>query len=284
MQTNIKLVSDYFKTFEIKKNQFLYLKKKYFKALIKKDSNDIKRQRIGAYFLDDFIRVSIILCFLIGLITAIAGIGIVLLVIGFILQQSRTQNPSPDDRVIDLWFAEDIEDLKRRSLERLNIDESELTQDSVIIQGPILWNVSGSSKEEIMWRKGDDGKVRCNLNSLTIIHLTEHKMSSYQCDFNFLRGIPLNERDDEFFYQDVVSISTRDVSAVKDEENKEYTLPSGQMLRQVQIFKLSVSSGDNVNVIVNSKEIREFVDGSIESTGLDAAIRALRKVLGEKKV
>jgi hypothetical protein len=63
-----------------------------------------------------------------------------------------------------------------------------------------------------------------------------------------------------------------------------YTLPNGILMKQAQLFKLSVSSGDSIQVIVNSSDLLKFTGGSMLDNGLDSAIKALRKVLGEKKV
>jgi hypothetical protein len=92
-----------------------------------------------------------------------------------------------------------------------------------------------------------------------------------------MRGVPLNERDDEFHYRDVVAVSTRD-------ESTNYTLPNGTLMKQAQFFKLAVSSGDSIDVVVNSADLVKFTGGTIVETGLDNAIRALRKVLGEKRM
>ena len=50
-----------------------------------------------------------------------------------------------------------------------------------------------------------------------------------------MRGVPVNERDDEFHYRDVVAVSTGD-------DSSNYTLPNGFIMKQAQYFKLSVSS------------------------------------------
>jgi hypothetical protein len=184
---------------------------------------------------------------------------------------------APGDQTVDAYLIDDIEDLKKRSMDRLNIEEAELIRDSIVIRGPILWSTHGVPTEELAWKKGKDERIRFSINSVTVVHLTEHKLSSYQCDYNFIRGVPLNERDDEFHYRDVVAVSTRD-------DSTNYTLPNGVLMKQAQLFKLAVSSGDSIQVIVNSSDLLKFTGGSMLDTGLDNAVKALRKVLGEKKI
>lgn len=241
-------------------------------------SEDEKRKRIRSYFAKPKLKWPIILIVL-GILTLAAKIGIIVLIAGgiWLFIEVKPSMDAPGDQTIDSWLIDDIEQLKKRSLERLNIDESELIRDSIVIRGPILWNTNGIPSNELAWKKGKDERIRFSINAVTVVHLTEHRLSSYQCDYNLMRGVPLNERDDEFHYRDVVAVSTRD-------ESTNYTLPNNTLMKQAQLFKLAVSSGDSIDVVVNSADLVSFTGGTIVETGLDNAIKALRKVLGEKKI
>jgi len=245
-------------------------------------SEDQKRQRIRNYFKKPKLKWPIIFL-VIGLLmltqSSIVGIGLLVLIAGgaWLFFEIKPVMDAPGDQTVDAYLIDDIEDLKKRSMDRLNIEEAELIRDSIVIRGPILWSTHGVPTEELAWKKGKDERIRFSINSVTVVHLTEHKLSSYQCDYNFIRGVPLNERDDEFHYRDVVAVSTRD-------DSTNYTLPNGVLMKQAQLFKLAVSSGDSIQVIVNSSDLLKFTGGSMLDTGLDNAVKALRKVLGEKKI
>lgn len=249
---------------------------------VSKSSEDQKRQRIRNYFKELKLKWPIILL-VIGLLmlsqSSTAGIGLLVLITGgaWLFFEIKPVMDAPGDQTVDAWLVDDIEHLKKRSMDRLNIEEAELIRDSVVIRGPILWSIYGVPTEELVWKKGKDARVRFSINAVTVVHLTEHRLSSYQCDYNFMRGVPLNERDDEFHYRDVVAVSTRD-------DSTNYTLPNGVLMKQAQLFKLAVSSGDSIQVIVNSSDLLEFTGGSMLDTGIDSAVKALRKVLGEKKI
>jgi hypothetical protein len=243
-------------------------------------SEDDKRKRVRNYFKRMNLKGPIILLAIALLVmTQSLGFGFLMLLAGggWLYLELKPVIDAPGDQTIDSWLVDDIDQLKKRSMERLNIDSSELIRDSVVIRGPILWNTNGVPPTDLTWKKGKDERTRFSINAVTIVHLTEHKLSSYQCVFNFLKGVPLNESDDEFHYRDVVAVSTRD-------DSTNYTLPNGTIMKQAQLFKLAVSSGDRIEVIVNSSELLKFTGGSIVDTGLDTAIKALRKVLGEKKI
>jgi hypothetical protein len=249
-------------------------------------SNDLseneKRQRIRNYFKKPKLKWAIILL-VIGLLmlssSSTLGLGLLLLLAGggWLFFELKPSMDAPGDQTIDTWLIDDTNYLKKRSLERLNIDESELIRQSIVIRGPILWNTTGIPVLDLAWKKGKDERVRFSINAITIIHLTQNKLSSYQCDYNFVRGVPLNERDDEFHYRDIVAVSTRD-------ESTNYTLPNGILMKQAQLFQLAVSSGDKIQAVVNSSELLQFTGGTILDTGLDEAVKALRKVLSEKKI
>ena len=144
---------------------------------------------------------------------------------------------APKDKDVDRWLAQDLQFLRRRSLERLNIDESELIQEkSLFIRGPILnARRTNIASEDVAWRKGKDTKPRFSAYYVTVIHLTEHKLSAYQCEYNLIRGVPVRENDDEYFYRDVVSVSTKDI----DIDN--IALSANQILRSARVFPASCS-------------------------------------------
>lgn len=242
------------------------------------NSEDDKRKRIRSYFAKPKLKWPIILI-VIGIVTLAAGIGLIFLIVGgiWLFLEVKPSMDAPGDQTIDAWLIDDIEQIKKRSLERLNIDESELIRDSIVIHGPILWNTYGIPHDELAWKKGKDERVRFSINAITVVHLTEHRLSSYQCAYNFMRGVPLNEQDDEFHYRNVVAVSTR-------ESSTNYTLPNGELMKQAQLFKLAVASGDSIEVIVNSADLVKFTGGTIVETGLDNAVKALRKVLSEKTI
>lgn len=247
-----------------------------------KSSEDQKRQRIRNYFKKPKLKWPIILL-VIGLLllsqssSAVIGLLVLIAAGAWLFFEIKPVMDAPGDQTVDAWLVDDIEHLKKRSMDRLNIEEEELIRDSVVIRGPILWSTHGVPTEELAWKKGKDERIRFSINAVTVVHLTEHKLSSYQCDYNFIRGVPLNERDDEFHYRDVVAVSTRD-------DSTNYTLPNGVLMKQAQLFKLAVSSGDSIQVVVNSSDLLKFTGGIMLDTGLDTAVKALRKVLSEKKI
>jgi hypothetical protein len=245
-------------------------------------SAEDRRSKLKNYFKkSSFIQAIITLLVGLFLFSVNGSLGFFVTLFGgvWLYLENKTLIDAPSDAIVDLWLKEDLQHLKIRSLERLNIDESELIQDSLFIKGPIL-NPSETSiaSEDVKWKGGKDGKFRASAYYVNVIHLTEHKLSSYQCNYNFIRGVPVRENDDEYFYKDVVSVSTKDITIDSIE------LSANQFLRTAQVFLLIVP-GSKVEVRVNYPELKDYTGGSIMDTSqVDDAVKAIRKVLLEKKI
>lgn len=246
--------------------------------------DDKKRRAIRRYFAKEPNRAWPIAVMAVGLLLVLPdasrAVGALALLAGLawlVVPMIRT-SALPDDQTIDMWLNQDIASLRQRALQRLNLDPQELKSEPLFIVGPILWQAPGVPPAEIRWKKGKDGRVRFSISSVTVLHLIEHKVSSFQCAYNFIRGVGLNERDDEYYYRDIVAVSTR-------EESTNYQLPNRSVMRWAQAFTMSVASGERISVIVSSAELLRLTGGkTIADSGADKAIKALRKVLGEKKL
>lgn len=182
----------------------------------------------------------------------------------------------PGEQTLDAWLIDDIDNLKTRALERLNICNTEQTHESLVIKSPILWKTNGIKKNEITFKNGKDKKVRFSIYQVIIVIFTEHSLSFYQCDYNFIKGIPLNEKDYEFSYKDVVSVATED-------NTTNYKLPNNVVMRHCKLFKLSLTSGDSIQTIISSKELLKYIGGSLPETGVDNVVKTIRSILRETK-
>ncbi len=246
------------------------------------DKNDPRRARIRKYFGKTAFGVPIVLI-LAGLfmlsIQDIAFIGAVVGIVGgiWLVAQIISAASTPTDSKFDEWFDDDMGRLIQRSIGRLNMDMSQLIREPLLIRGPILWEVPGVSRRELLSKTGKDKSARYNVNNITVIHMTQHKLSVYQCDYNFMRGAPLNECDYEYFYKDVVSVASSVIST-------NYTLPNNHVMKRADAFSLGVASGDHITVIINSQDLVKFTGGVAPDTGLDVAVKALRKKISEEKI
>jgi len=182
----------------------------------------------------------------------------------------------PSDAQVDQWLEEDIQALIPKALSKCGLTEDELIGDPLAIRGPIYWEVTGVNEADLVFRKGEDGLARFGVYDVSIIFLTDQRLTAYKCYFNFLKNVALNESTTEYFYQDVVSVSTREIST-------SYTLPDNKKLVSAQAFAVQVPSGDAISVVVSAAKLEELTGARLPSTGAEKAVEVIRTMLRSKK-
>lgn len=195
--------------------------------------------------------------------------------IAFIIYRYRT---APSDETVDSWLEEDILNLVTASYAKLGLEEAQIVKkDPLKIYAPIYWVTRGIPSDEILYRKGKDKVLRFAVYRVTIFLLADHLLASYICDYNFIRKVALNEKTYEYHYQDIVSVTTEETSG-------SYTLPEGKRYVQAQKFRLSVSSGESIEVVINPHSIADTVRGKLKPSGAEEAVLVIRTMLRTKKV
>jgi len=202
------------------------------------------------------------------------GFGIVCL-IGVIYAKSNQPVQTPA-HVLDKIISEDLAGAKERSLQKASIDTSELIGESILITGPRFWNTGGAI---CLYRKGEDNVLRFNPINLTVLHLTQHQLIAYQCCVDLLTGNLLNESTEEFFYKDIVSVTTKTESQTYD------TTSFGRIqLNEAETFILTTSGGTSIKATLRDPTLTQLMGGGVvPSTNADRATQAIRKMLREKK-
>jgi hypothetical protein len=219
------------------------------------------------------------------------GLGVILIIIGSLKIVSWKRKPS--DRQMDVWTEEDLQGLEKKALKTTGLDESELVRESVLLTGLRFWNIGGA---EIGIRKGKDDTIRATPIGVTVINFTEHQLVAYQCALDLMTGNALSESTDEYFYQDVVSVSTQTESKTWDEamlsSNDLAKTPLSALVKHgklqfnaANMFVLTTSGGTSIQVVMDDPTLIESLGGgTIPTDKADKAIQAIRKMLREKKI
>ncbi|MCB1032219.1 MAG: hypothetical protein KDD47_00100 [Acidobacteria bacterium] len=187
--------------------------------------------------------------------------------------------PQPPDQEVDRWFGEALGRLRNYSLERLDLTDEEVEGIEEIppIIGPILWAVGGVPWEDLVSKTGQDGMARYGVYQISYLWLSEESLGIFRCDYNFVRDAVLNEETHEYYYQDIVAVSTR-------EESSALTLASGQSLTSVQEFYISVSNDRYFTMTIGSEQLKQLTGAErVLDNGTEQVVRALRAKLKEKK-
>src|SRR5712692_3773851 len=197
----------------------------------------------------------------------------------------------PSDEQMDAWIQEDMKNLQTRALAKTGLDPSEIIAEPVMVYGPRFWNIGGA---EVGIKKGNDGIVRFMPIGVTVINFTAHQLVAYQCALDLTTGNALSESTDEYFYRDVVSVSTQSESLSLDGIDAKVIsqgplaamMVGGKLqLNAAEIFKLTTSGATSIQVVLRSPKLIESVGGgSIPTDMADKAVQTVRKMLREKKV
>jgi zinc ribbon protein len=184
----------------------------------------------------------------------------------------------PSARQIDEWFDEDLKEISRHALRKLDLDNKLLAgKEPLRVIGPILWSRPGIANRDLLWKKGKDDYVRFSVYQVVMLYTAEHLLAAYVCDFNTLKNVMLNEETYEFHYQDIVSVATLETST-------SYTLPNNEKLVVAQEFKISVSSGESIDMIIDSAKLFQFTKGNVYyKNEVEKTVQRLRNLLRDKK-
>lgn len=242
---------------------------------------EVKRQKIRNYF--KLFPKSAIWMLLIGCLLLVIGIseGAKLLATGLLLACFGTiwiiryLNGKATDQEMDQFFQEDLAMLTKHGLNKLGLEDSELVGNTVYITG--LARVRCGA--EFLYKVGKDHKLRFTPTQVTLIFFTQHQLVTYSCVFDSTTGRALNESTEEYFYQDVVSVSTRSTS-VEIDLGKRGTVQA----KEAEEFTLTTSGGTSISVVLRDRQlIKALGGGELPTTAAEEAIQSVRRMLRDKK-
>lgn len=181
----------------------------------------------------------------------------------------------PSSSQMSLWLSEDFEALKMSSVGNCGLDESELISESIPLLGPIYWKINGLNNHETSMRRWDGTGYLYAVWDLVVIHFTEKCISVYRCPYNWLRNVTVNELTEEYYYQDITTVKTASSSTA-------YSLFDGKKLESSKTFKITVSSGDSLEVLIDDPQLKTTNSEALKSRG-DKAVQTIRRMLRDKK-
>ncbi len=201
----------------------------------------------------------------------IAAMGFVVAAVGglgaWMYLKARTT-----DQEFDQWRADDFALLDDKALAKLGMDRDDLVRDAVAIWGP------GHGTQTEAFKKGKDGVLRYNPVRFCRILFGEHQLMTYEGILDLTTGNVLREGTDEYFYQDVVSASTKTQSTS--------FLFKGQTVQfnEAEVFSLTTSGGTSIEVFLRDPKLAQLMGGgNIPTTEAEQAVMTVKKMLREKK-
>lgn len=235
-----------------------------------------KRAAIRKYF-SPFPRWTLV-CIGIGVLALASGegggiaLGLLLIAVGAGVLFLRTQGISDAD--FDRFRDEDLRNATAKAQSRWGMDDDEMVgQQPVRVFGP-AFGVTATQAA----KKGQDGVIRFNPIRFAVIGFGQHQLLAYLGVLDMVTGNVLLEETEEFFYRDVVAVSTKT-------DSLEFTHKGvTHQLNDAETFVLTTSGATTIRVPIRSLRLANLLGGGeMPNTQAEAAIAAVRKMLREKK-
>ncbi len=177
-----------------------------------------------------------------------------------------------------------LESCKTKILERaidyLEIDTDDMTdQQFIVIPYPVFHKTKNIKDQYILRIKSDVKKedyedveeyfYNYSYWNIQILILSKSYISFYFCGYNWLKDEIINERSNEYFYQDMATIKT---------ETNEVSFLSKwneEPITEARITKIIHNSGDILNLITEIPELRQPPQTIVNIEKIEKTIRIL---------
>ncbi|OQX96604.1 MAG: hypothetical protein B6I20_14240 [Bacteroidetes bacterium 4572_117] len=221
--------------------------------------------------------------------------GIVLILLGLVLfgmwikpylrdRQLYYKRPSEDQ--MDTWLIEDLnKTIKGTAIEKLRLNKNTLELENfLIIPYPIYWAEPGIDEEAILKRTSENGITYYSVWNVQVIALTKNYISYYTCTYDWINNLVINERTNEFFYDDISSVKNDMQIIERSLKGKTYVDGDGKQLPPdkltATVFKVLNMSTDSLEVITNLAEMGHSPNIVVS---LEKAVQALRIILRKRR-
>ncbi len=192
-----------------------------------------------------------------GLQRGDSGAGFLVILVGCALMYWGSPRWPVSDSDYDKAVKDYLSNLKSIALDKLGVDESEVSEVAPIILGG--YEFEGVDRV----KKGEDGKWRSNIYKVVALFFSPHELHGYTMRFNTLRN-EKTEGTDVYFYQDIVSASTSSLTIKTTVDGKEITV-------NPEAFKLTTKGGTS------------FTVNLLDAAYGQESVKAMRALLREKK-
>jgi len=193
----------------------------------------------------------------------------------------RKYNSRVSSDTINNWFLESLKTkILDRAIEYLELETKDFTKEQFIIIPYPVFNATKKIKDESVLRVKSILSVK-NKNlpeeycyhytvwNIQIMVMSQSYLSYYFCSYNWLKNEIINEKTNEYFYNDIALIKT-DYDQVsfqtKWDENP---------ILEARITKLIHNSGDTLSLITELPELHQPAKTLVDIEKLEKTIRFL---------
>ncbi|MBS4223178.1 hypothetical protein [Lederbergia citrea] len=204
-----------------------------------------------------------IISIIIGLIllSAYAPLGVIILIAAGAYLYFKIKG-RPTDGEIDAIIQKQADIALQKGYDKLGVDPDEVNLiDPIVIHGPMFQRI----RLPYLTKKGKDEYVRSSNHEIMVFFFSEQQVYFYNYSFSIIDD-EINEGTDEYFYRDVVSVSTSSTTTTYTDSRtkKEETF-------SLEVFKLTTSGATSMTCAIQ------------DSNSVQNQIRGMKNLLREKK-
>lgn len=220
--------------------------------------------------------------------TAFILIGLTLFVIWIkpYFRNNRLYSTRPSEDQMNNWLIEDLNKvIKEVAIKKLRLNMSTLeSKNFLIVPYPVYWKEPGLDEANIFKRTTENGNVSYSVWNVQVIALTKNYISYFTCTYDWLNNLIINERTNEFFYDDISSVKNDLKMIERYLKGKEYVDENGKPTAPdkltATVFKVTNMSTDTLEVITNIAEMGHSPNLVVN---LEKAVQALRIILRKRR-
>lgn len=156
------------------------------------------------------------------------------------------------DEEIDRVCLERIKDIEDKGLKKLNLEKEQVSLiKPIVVHGPYYSRI----QSQPLYKVGNDGVGRSSNYKASVLFFSDEQVFSYSLAFSIISD-EKKTITDEYFYKDIVSVSTSDeVFNYKDNIGNQINI-------NFQLFKLTTSGGTSISNSIMSLD--DYVEKSIQ--------------------
>jgi len=192
---------------------------------------------------------------------------------------------NPTDQQYDQWVHAQAQAMLPRALAKFNMRSYQVTNQilrthSFVLPGSRM--ASHYPEKEVQAKRGKDGQWRFSINVYTYFLPAEHYLAVYTCDVNAFDPPSHIEQTEEYFYSDIVGVTTHPLQDTALIGKRQYRY-------RIEQFSLRISNGDTIDLGASLKATP--LDGgqdipvfTLPHTGFDRTLTRLRSLLRSRKI
>ncbi len=216
-----------------------------------------------------------------GIIAIIFGLSLFIIWIRPFYKDKNIFLTRPSIAQMYNWLLADLnEKVKVRATQLLRLNMSELRRENfLILTTPIFWTEDGVISSAIKRREAEKDKFIYSVWKVQVVALSKNYISFFDCIYDWVNDVLLNESTDEYFFDDIVSVrhdvnkvSKRFIDQAADDEStktiSEHTL------------KITNVAAESRSIII---KIPEMLYSKKLEVNIEKALQALRITLRQRR-